>query len=106
MEHNVTSERLCANHDHPSICKNRDESYDYHALAFKSEYHTSLQRNSIIHASYESYNLGHMQLKNDSSDQIHLNAKLWPVKVSLEMKYLWNEFNELGTEMIVTKAGR
>jgi hypothetical protein len=24
----------------------------------------------------------------------------------LEMKPLWDEFNELGTEMIVTKAGR
>ena len=27
-------------------------------------------------------------------------------KVQLEMKALWEEFNELGTEMIVTKAGR
>ncbi len=27
-------------------------------------------------------------------------------KVQLEMKSLWEEFNELGTEMIVTKAGR
>src|SRR5690625_2234176 len=41
--------------------------------------------------------------KQDPSE-IHL--KLWSVKVSLEMKCLWDEFNELGTEMIVTKAGR
>ena len=27
-------------------------------------------------------------------------------QVHLEMKALWEEFNELGTEMIVTKAGR
>ena len=27
-------------------------------------------------------------------------------QVQLEMKALWEEFNELGTEMIVTKAGR
>lgn len=35
-----------------------------------------------------------------------LHGKLWNVKASLEMKCLWDEFNELGTEMIVTKAGR
>lgn len=28
------------------------------------------------------------------------------VTVQLEMKTLWEEFNQLGTEMIVTKAGR
>ena len=28
------------------------------------------------------------------------------LQVQLEMKALWEEFNELGTEMIVTKAGR
>ncbi len=27
-------------------------------------------------------------------------------KAQLEMKALWDEFHELGTEMIVTKAGR
>ncbi|XP_057364752.1 T-box transcription factor TBX1-like [Daphnia carinata] len=35
-----------------------------------------------------------------------LHAKLTGVNASLEMKALWDEFNELGTEMIVTKAGR
>ncbi|XP_069164086.1 T-box transcription factor TBX10 isoform X2 [Procambarus clarkii] len=35
-----------------------------------------------------------------------LHAKLVNVSASLEMKALWDEFNELGTEMIVTKAGR
>lgn len=35
-----------------------------------------------------------------------LHQKLWSVKATLEMKCLWDEFNELGTEMIVTKAGR
>ncbi|EFX85047.1 hypothetical protein DAPPUDRAFT_3881, partial [Daphnia pulex] len=34
------------------------------------------------------------------------HAKLTGVNASLEMKALWDEFNELGTEMIVTKAGR
>ena len=35
-----------------------------------------------------------------------LHPKLAGVVAHLEMKPLWDEFNELGTEMIVTKAGR
>ena len=35
-----------------------------------------------------------------------LHPKLTGVQVQLEMRALWEEFNELGTEMIVTKAGR
>ena len=35
-----------------------------------------------------------------------LNNKLINVSCQLEMKSLWDEFDELGTEMIVTKAGR
>jgi len=35
-----------------------------------------------------------------------LHPKLANVTANLEMKALWDEFNELGTEMIVTKAGR
>lgn len=34
------------------------------------------------------------------------HSKLTNVTATLEMKPLWEEFNELGTEMIVTKAGR
>uniref|UniRef100_A0A4X2ME36 T-box transcription factor 10 n=1 Tax=Vombatus ursinus TaxID=29139 RepID=A0A4X2ME36_VOMUR len=34
------------------------------------------------------------------------NPHLSNVTVQLEMKSLWEEFNQLGTEMIVTKAGR
>lgn len=46
--------------------------------------------------------------ENDQNEDNHqpVSVQLWPVKVSLEMKCLWDEFNELGTEMIVTKAGR
>lgn len=35
-----------------------------------------------------------------------LNAKLVHARAQLEMKALWQEFDSLGTEMIVTKAGR
>lgn len=34
------------------------------------------------------------------------HPRLINVSAGLEMKPLWEEFNELGTEMIVTKAGR
>uniref|UniRef100_A0A8D1KIK7 T-box domain-containing protein n=1 Tax=Sus scrofa TaxID=9823 RepID=A0A8D1KIK7_PIG len=34
------------------------------------------------------------------------NPRVSSVTVQLEMKALWEEFNQLGTEMIVTKAGR
>jgi hypothetical protein len=36
----------------------------------------------------------------------HSNFGADCVQVQLEMRALWEEFNELGTEMIVTKAGR
>lgn len=35
-----------------------------------------------------------------------LNPKLASIRVTLESKPLWDEFDQLGTEMIVTKAGR
>ncbi|ELK36241.1 T-box transcription factor TBX1 [Myotis davidii] len=34
------------------------------------------------------------------------NAKVASVSLQLEMKALWDEFNQLGSEMIITKAGR
>ena len=42
----------------------------------------------------------------DQETKKPLHAKLTGVNATLEMKALWDEFNELGTEMIVTKAGR
>lgn len=33
-------------------------------------------------------------------------GQLSSIRVHLELKCLWDEFHELGTEMIVTKAGR
>ncbi len=35
-----------------------------------------------------------------------LHPKLATIRVSIESKSLWDEFDQLGTEMIVTKAGR
>ncbi|KAK3084510.1 hypothetical protein FSP39_014583 [Pinctada imbricata] len=42
----------------------------------------------------------------DAESKKPLHPKLLNVNVQLEMKTLWDEFDELGTEMIVTKAGR
>lgn len=38
--------------------------------------------------------------------KLPIHPKLTCVAATLEMKSLWDEFHELGTEMIVTKAGR
>lgn len=43
---------------------------------------------------------------NNNKKSLPLHPKLVSCGAILEMKPLWDEFNELGTEMIVTKAGR
>ncbi|XP_067119094.1 T-box transcription factor TBX10-like [Centruroides vittatus] len=43
---------------------------------------------------------------SENREKKPLHPKLVTVTATLEMKTLWDEFNELGTEMIVTKAGR
>ena len=42
----------------------------------------------------------------NSKSLVKKNPKVANINVQLEMKALWDEFNHLGTEMIVTKAGR
>uniref|UniRef100_A0A8C2LGI5 T-box 10 n=2 Tax=Cricetulus griseus TaxID=10029 RepID=A0A8C2LGI5_CRIGR len=42
----------------------------------------------------------------EPTEQGPKNPRVSSVMVQLEMKPLWEEFNQLGTEMIVTKAGR
>ena len=43
---------------------------------------------------------------NSAQEKKPLHPKLLHAVAHLEMKSLWDEFNQLGTEMIVTKAGR
>jgi hypothetical protein len=45
-----------------------------------------------------------LAFSNKLEKQIH--PKLTSIRVQLESKSLWDEFDALGTEMIVTKAGR
>jgi hypothetical protein len=46
------------------------------------------------------------RLNDNSPDAKTTNPKLSAIKVNIESKALWDEFDHLGTEMIVTKAGR
>lgn len=56
---------------------------------------------SSSHQSYLSSDRKRLEITNSQD-----HPKLSGVGAALEMKHLWEEFNELGTEMIVTKAGR
>lgn len=47
-----------------------------------------------------------IQSKKETKQPVQKNPKVASVQARLEMKQLWDEFNDLGTEMIVTKAGR
>lgn len=46
------------------------------------------------------------QAMAEPTEQGPKNPRVSDVMVQLEMKALWEEFNQLGTEMIVTKVGR
>lgn len=48
----------------------------------------------------------HQSTSDPETSTGRLHSKLESVQAHLEMRALWNEFNALGTEMIVTKAGR
>lgn len=51
-----------------------------------------------------------LQVENDealgNSCSLYENADMDKIHVTLECKDLWMKFHELGTEMIITKAGR
>lgn len=57
---------------------------------------------STSHQTYQSSE----RKRHDATPNSQEHPKLSGVGAALEMKHLWEEFNELGTEMIVTKAGR
>ncbi|CAI6353179.1 unnamed protein product [Macrosiphum euphorbiae] len=60
---------------------------------------------AIKSTSHQSY-LSPDRKRLDAVANSQEHPKLSGVGAALEMKHLWEEFNELGTEMIVTKAGR
>jgi len=61
---------------------------------------------AIKSTSHQSYILSSDRKRLDVGANNQEHPKLSGVGAALEMKHLWEEFNELGTEMIVTKAGR
>ncbi len=65
-------------------------------------YDISIQSNSSNYNDINNNNNNNSSGLNDKP----LHPKLASIKVHLESKTLWDEFDSLGTEMIVTKAGR
>lgn len=61
----------------------------------------SIKSNSSINQ-FDSENI--VQDANESRKSLH--PKLANIKMTIESKALWNEFDKLGTEMIVTRSGR
>uniref|UniRef100_A0A8C6XZH4 T-box transcription factor 10 n=1 Tax=Naja naja TaxID=35670 RepID=A0A8C6XZH4_NAJNA len=57
-------------------------------------------------ADFEPYGTNGAGKQSGSSQLARKNQCVSGVTVQLEMRSLWEEFNSLGTEMIVTKAGR
>lgn len=57
-------------------------------------------------ADFEQYGTNGAGKESGSSQLARKNQCVSGVTVQLEMRNLWEEFNSLGTEMIVTKAGR
>jgi len=52
----------------------------------------------------DSENGSNTNSSNEIKKQLH--PKLANIKMILESKSLWDEFDKLGTEMIVTRSGR
>lgn len=70
---------------------------------------TSLSLDNNNHESFanslSSSYLGQNITQTNLNDK-YIHPKLTSIKVQIESKSLWDEFDQLGTEMIVTKAGR
>lgn len=57
-------------------------------------------------ASLNANNTAAVMSASGSNGDKPAHPKLASIRVQLESKSLWDEFDQLGTEMIVTKAGR
>ena len=71
---------------------------------------SSSSENSSLNSSNLSDSVGNTNMASFGNDcmpnEKPLHPKLASIRVSIESKSLWDEFDQLGTEMIVTKAGR
>jgi hypothetical protein len=71
---------------------------------YTSNKSSSIELSNLIGAKTASQNCSQSGGTSTTEKQIH--PKLACIKVQIESKSLWDEFDQLGTEMIVTKAGR
>ncbi len=66
----------------------------------QTDFSSILSNSSLAESINDSLKIG------TGSNEKPVHPKLAAIKVQLESKSLWDEFDQLGTEMIVTKAGR
>lgn len=79
---------------------------DSHNSSHQQHHHHHHSNNHNVAAAINGKQTQSSSPPGSQGSKLHLHPKLINVTATLEMKALWDEFNELGTEMIVTKAGR
>lgn len=85
-----------------------NENNNNHIVTKSSPQSTNLSKSPNVMTSSPSATISPMinPLHENTKSSVGKNVKVVAVQARLEMKSLWDEFNDLGTEMIVTKAGR
>lgn len=102
---------------HEDLRDQRDCSESPTSSTHQTSCHTHSNTPNQSHLGSENHSSSNHAVTNDengsssskskeSTSRKPLHSRLISVQVQLEMKPLWDEFHELGTEMIVTKAGR
>lgn len=86
--------------DDESKSSRPSSAHDNTAAVVASKNHTEYHLNE-----QSSFSLNQPGFSNQSNEK-PLHPKLASIQVFIESKSLWDEFDQLGTEMIVTKAGR
>ncbi|XP_072043838.1 uncharacterized protein [Amphiura filiformis] len=86
--------------------QNGNTNLNDHKTSIPSPTHSTGEKNTRSNEGNESDCEEPVAAKRRKLDEKPMSAKVSNVEVKLEMKALWDEFHSLGTEMIVTKAGR
>jgi hypothetical protein len=77
---------------------------DLNSIISSNNPYTGLGDPYELSSMHSSGNIDNFNLPGLNDKPLH--PKLASIKVQIESKSLWDEFDQLGTEMIVTKAGR
>ena len=86
--------------------QNGNTNLNDHKTSIPSPTHSTGEKTTRSNDGNESDSEEPASAKRRKLDEKPMSAKVSNVEVKLEMKALWDEFHSLGTEMIVTKAGR